>query len=98
MSDKKDEKDSGDGLAHRPMPYYVRLRCVVDEDRPAEVREFKAMWAYSVTEALMQAILEAGGETPSAIGKDKRITLESIRPDLEAYGNAHGRLPAVFTR
>ena len=98
MADDKDKGNAQDALSHRPLPYYVRLRCVIDEDRPAEILEFREMWAYSVTEALMQAILEAGGETPSAIGKDKRITLESIRPDLEAYGNAHGRLPAVFTR
>ena len=85
MADDKDKGNAQDALSHRPLPYYVRLRCVIDEDRPAEILEFREMWAYSVTEALMQAILECGGEAYAPGALNKRITLEMIRPDLLAY-------------
>ena len=86
--------NSGDSLVHAPLPYLVRVRVVVDDDRPPEMRTI-ALTAYSMLEAMLQASLEAGGSGAN----DPRVTVEQIMPDLVAYQRLiEARLKAVAAK
>lgn len=66
---------------HEPVPYIVRVRVVVDPDRPPEV-VVQRLVAYSVIEAVYQAIVMTTGLVDIEAHK---IHVEDIRPDLPAY-------------
>lgn len=46
-------------LTHLPLPYVVRIRLVSSEDTVPDVRELHVV-AYSVFEAMLQGLFEAG--------------------------------------
>lgn len=73
-------KDSGGMFTHAPLPYIVRIRVVVDDDATPESREFK-LTAYSVLEAMMQALYQAGGTAIDGVN----YKVEDIRPDIAEY-------------
>lgn len=65
---------------HEPLPYTVRLREMLTEDSAPAVKEYKVI-AYSVFEAGVQAIMQAGG-----VGiDDMKFKLEHITPDVPHY-------------
>ena len=72
---------SADSQQHSPMPYVVKLRVALSDDAAPEVVEWRG-YAYSVIEAVMQAMLEHGGKTG---GNDERMKVESIMPDIPEY-------------
>jgi hypothetical protein len=67
----------GNMLMHLPLPYVVRVRITHDDAVPSEQRVIKVV-AYSILEAHMQAVLEAGGQS---LMPDPKIAIESIGPD-----------------
>ncbi len=76
-----DSSNRGDSIfIHEPLPYVVRVRSVLSEDEPPEVRTFR-MFAYSVLEAVIQATFMAGGNGL----EDARHRIEAIEPDLAEY-------------
>lgn len=75
-----DEKARESMFTHEPLPYVVRLRETMGDDTMPVSHEERLV-AYSVYEAMMQAIFQAGGHAPS----ETRFTIESIEPDVPAY-------------
>lgn len=73
-------KTGGDIHMHAPLPYRVVLRASVSDDSAPERFE-KRVVAYSLMEAMMQAIMEATGAAPET-GK---YQVESIAPDVPAW-------------
>lgn len=69
-----------DVFIHRPLPYIVVLRGAVSDDHPPSRIERRVV-AYSVFEAMMQALLEAAGVAPDST----KWQVDSIGPDLPAY-------------
>ena len=70
-----------DAWTHDPFPYIVRLRITLDDDAAPETVE-RQVTAYSVFEAVVQAVMEATG---GSAFDDSKIQVESISPDLPAY-------------
>lgn len=66
--------------AHIPLPYVVQLRGQLDDDSPPFTRVYRGQ-AYSLFEAVLQAIFEAGG----AGLEDIRFNVESVGPDMNEY-------------
>lgn len=79
MSESKPKHDI---FTHEPLPYVVRLRETLagDDDAVPQIRE-ERVTAYSVMEAMLQAIFLAGGTGV----EDSRYRVESIGLDLPAY-------------
>lgn len=67
-------------FVHEPLPYTVRLREMLSEDSIPSTREFNIV-AYSVFEAWIQAVAEAGG---TGI-EDAKYKLEHIGPNVPHY-------------
>lgn len=66
--------------AHEPLPYVVRVRTTLGEDSVPDVQE-RHVTAYSLYEAMFQAVVEATGTAPDAA----KYVVEHIGPDLPAY-------------
>jgi hypothetical protein len=65
---------------HEPLPYIVRVRSTLTDDASPTTREFNVI-AYSVMEAYMQAVIEAGG-----IGlDDMKHKVESVWPSVAHF-------------
>jgi len=69
-----------DPFIHEPLPYVVKLRTTISDDAPPATLEFKVV-AYSVWEALSQALMEAGATSPDG----SKHTVESIGPNVAAW-------------
>ncbi len=70
-----------DTFSHRPLPYEVVLRVVVDEDGSPQPTINWNGYAYSVMEAMMQAMMEAGRTSVS----EGKYNVVSIRPDVGKF-------------
>ena len=79
MSGGRDDR-AHDAFTHGPLPYIIRLRVSIDDDAPPQIREFH-ITAYSVIEAVFQAIFEAGGTELN----DAKTMVDSVRPDEPAF-------------
>lgn len=66
---------------HEPLPYVVTLRVMLHDDGPAQRVEWRG-YAYSVTEAMLQAMFEHVGLVGA---NDEHIKVERITPDLTEY-------------
>lgn len=75
----------GDGVGgmmeHRPLPYYVRLRLAKSEDETPTLHEWRGT-AYSLFEAMLQAMMVATGKTDP---EQQSLKVEAIEPDVAAY-------------
>ncbi len=65
---------------HAPMPYTVVLRGTLGDDLPPTESVHKLV-AYSVYEALLQAMMEASGSSPESC----TYKVVSIGPDIGGY-------------
>jgi hypothetical protein len=71
-------------LQHAPLPYVVTLRSVGDDDAVAQRWERRVV-AYSVFEAVSQAMLEVTGAMPADVSAQAKLAVEAIAPDVEAF-------------
>lgn len=69
----------GDLNTHTPLPYVVRLKLVLDQDTPPQSADWNG-WAYSLMEAILQALMEASGKSSGVT-----YTVEYVRPDLPVF-------------
>lgn len=74
MTEKHDE------WTHEPLPYRVVLRAALKSD-DAPTRFEKRVVAYSVVEAIFQALIETTGNAPG----DAKYDVEVVEPDMMAY-------------
>lgn len=91
MSDSK-----MDPWTHAPLPYRVVLRAAITQDgRPQRIE--RKVLAYSVAEAMIQAVMETTGEAPGLA--EAKYEVEAIQPDLAAFYELMGeRLLAEVKR
>ena len=78
-------KDNNSSFDHKPLPYIIYLKIVASEDLPPETRPFR-ITAYSVYEAMLQAILSTGNDPEQIFGgESKKVNVVSLGPDIERY-------------
>ena len=82
MKDEKEPSRHSNGT-HAPLPYVVRLRFAEDEDKGAVPYEWRGA-AYSLMEAVTQALFEASG---SMDVKAESVRIEKVGPDIEGYAD-----------
>jgi hypothetical protein len=71
-------------LQHHPLPYIVSLKETSDDDQPAQRWE-KRVVAYSIVEAVAQAMVEVGGMMPHDEMSKAKFQVENVQPDVAEY-------------
>ena len=77
-----DDKLKSDPMIHSPLPYCVHLKFSLDDDDVPQLRVVDVT-AYSVIEAVMQAIVKETGAVPEAGGA--KVTVTDVHPNHKAY-------------
>lgn len=79
MSEQDKAKQGNSDGTHRPLPYVVRIRVALDEDRQGDVVTWNG-YAYSLMEAMLQACFVVCGEASPA-----KVSVEHVGPDMVEY-------------